>query len=119
MTKAKKATKSRRGQSASKERLGSVDRTCENCRWFRPGVERKIKGLFFSRIEKDEATCGYLNGLICSEARVFSVPTRWGRENGFTYVASTKQVEGPCKAKGLFWEPNAELRGRPLADGPA
>lgn len=107
MTKTKKQTKRRKGQSASKAMLGSIDRTCENCKWFRPEVERKIKGLFFTRTEKDEATCSYLNGLICSEARIFNVPTTWLMKGGIPYAVAEKQVEGPCKANGIFFEPNA------------
>lgn len=83
-----------------------MDRTCENCKWFRMGQDRIIKGGLRPKTEKDPDTCGFLNRMEISEARIFNVPDAWGREHGVNYVARHKQVEGPCKAEGIFWQPN-------------
>ena len=84
-----------------------IDRTCKNCKWFREGKTITKKGWFFTDTQNEPDVCAFLNNLECSEARIYNVPTAWGKDGstGMVYIAAHKQVEGPCKARGVFWEP--------------
>ena len=104
MTKTKKVTKRRRGQSASKAMLGSVDRTCENCRFFSRGRAYTSRILFWTFDEHDRDTCSFLAGAYCDRCRYYFD------------MRNEKYVEGPCKAEGIYFEPNAKLSGSPSGE---